>query len=78
MIVKEKLAKITIAGSPDLEEKLLSGEPIAEVEKQPILKWANEKLSLKKCLPKPKIIPSPVKEIIPAQLKHVSLAQLQL
>ena len=70
MIVKEKLGKITIAGSPDLEEKLLSGELIAEVEKQPILKWVNEKLSLEKYLPKPKVIPSPVKETIPAQLKH--------
>ena len=69
-IVKDKLGKIIIAGSPDLEEKLLNGEPIVEVEKQPILKWVNDKLSLEKCLPEPKIVPSPVKEIIPAQLKH--------
>ena len=27
-------------------------------------------MSLEKCLPEPKIVPSPVKEIIPAQLKH--------
>ena len=53
-----------------MEEKLLNGEPIVEVEKQPILKWVNDKLSLEKCLPEPKIVPSPVKEIIPAQLKH--------
>ena len=37
-IVKHKLGKIIIAGSPDLEEKLLNGEPIVEVEKEPILK----------------------------------------
>ena len=58
---------------PDLEKKLLSGEPIVEIEKQLILKWVNEKnkkLLLEKCLQKPKIIPLPVKEIIPAQLKH--------
>ena len=48
----------------------MNGEPIVEVEKQPILKWVNDKLSLEKCLPEPKIVPSPVKEIIPAQLKH--------
>ena len=32
-IVKDKLGKIIIAVSPDLEEKLLNGEPIVEVEK---------------------------------------------
>ena len=72
-IVRDKLGKITINGLPDLEKKLLSGEPIVEIEKQLILKWVNEKnkkLLLEKCLQKPKIIPLPVKEIIPAQLKH--------
>ena len=48
---------------PDLEKKLLSREPIVQVEKQLILKCANQKLLLEKC-------PLPVKEIIPAQLKH--------
>ena len=64
--VKDKFRKTTIAGSPNLEEILLSGEPIVEVEKQPIFIWVNEKLSLGKCLPKPKKIPSPAKEKIPA------------
>ena len=27
-------------------------------------------MSLEECLPEPKIVPSPVKEIIPTQLKH--------
>ena len=62
-IVKDKLGKIRINGMPDLEKKLLSREPIVQVEKQLILKCANQKLLLEKC-------PSPVKEIIPAQLKH--------
>ena len=55
---------------PDLQEKLLSGKSIVEVQKQPILKWVDEKLSLEKCLPKPKKIPSPVKEKNTCATKH--------
>lgn len=69
-IVRDKLGKIIMTGSPDFEKLLLDGNPLVEVGQQSVHKWVDENLSLPKELPEVKSVTSPIVEKLPEQLRY--------